>query len=148
MVKQYQTQPWLRHYHWAKNRCKNPNNRRFTHYGGRGILFLLTTLEIKTLWFRDKAYEMKKPSIDREDNNGNYEFNNCRFLESTKNTAERNKRILSIRVHQYNLHGILLQTWFGVREIERQLKINQSNIIKCCKGKAKSAGGFRWTYAR
>jgi hypothetical protein len=54
-----------------KFRCENPNCERYKNYGGRGIKCLITKEEIKELWYRDKAYEMKKPSIDRIENNGN-----------------------------------------------------------------------------
>jgi hypothetical protein len=42
---------------------------------------LITEEELKELWFRNKAYLMKQPTIDRKDNNKNYTFENCQFLE-------------------------------------------------------------------
>lgn len=77
--------PWLKHLYKAKQRCVNPNATRYPCYGGRGIKFLLNKEEIKTLWFRDKAYLLIKPSIDRKNNDGHYEFSNCRFIEYSKN---------------------------------------------------------------
>ena len=38
------------------------------------------------MWFRDKAYLMKKPSIDRINSKGDYELSNCRFLELSENS--------------------------------------------------------------
>jgi hypothetical protein len=40
------------------------------------------------LWFRDKAYLMRHPSIDRIDSNGNYELNNCQFIEMKRNRVK------------------------------------------------------------
>lgn len=37
------------------------------------------------LWFRDKAYKMVKPSIDRKDANKNYTIDNCRYIELKEN---------------------------------------------------------------
>jgi len=73
--------PWYRVYDNARQRCTNPKTRSYKNYGGRGIKFFMTRKEIKKLWFRDKAYLLKVPSIDREDNDGNYEYSNCQFIE-------------------------------------------------------------------
>jgi len=85
----YQKHPWLNSYQSAKQRCTNIHNNRYYCYGGRGIKFLMAKEEFKKLWFRDKAYEMHKPSIDRIDNDGNYEYSNCRFIELTDNIKKR-----------------------------------------------------------
>ena len=34
----------------------------------------------------------------------------------------------------------------SIKEVERQLGYNQGNISKCCKGKHKTCGGFKWRY--
>lgn len=81
--------PWKRTLESIKQRCNNPNNEKYYRYGGRGIKCLITEQELKDLWFRDKAYLMKKPSIDRKDNNGNYEYGNCRYIELSENTKRR-----------------------------------------------------------
>lgn len=81
--------PWISHYKAAYQRCLNPKNKCYNSYGKRGIKFLITRNEVKRLWFRDKAFLQKKPSIDRIDNDGNYTFKNCRFIEQTKNLRGR-----------------------------------------------------------
>jgi hypothetical protein len=87
----FKNNPWCRHYDAARTRCTNPKSERYYRYGARGIEFKLTRQEVKELWFRDKAYEMKQASIDRINNDGNYEFNNCRFLELSENLSKSNK---------------------------------------------------------
>lgn len=72
--------PWLNRLVNAKARCKSTGN-----YGARGIKCLITAEEIKKLWFRDKAWLLNKPSIDRIDSNGNYTMENCRFIELDEN---------------------------------------------------------------
>lgn len=66
-------------------RCTNPKDRKFKHYGGRGIRCFLTLVEFEFLWHRDYAAAMKQPSIDRIDSDGHYTIENCRFIEMSKN---------------------------------------------------------------
>ncbi len=77
--------PWVSNYMAASNRCNNPKHKKYKYYGGRGIQLLMNIADFKKLWFRDKAYLMKEPSIDRKDSNGNYTLNNCRFVEKIDN---------------------------------------------------------------
>lgn len=80
--------PWIFTLTLIKQRCTNPKTIHWHRYGGRGIKCFLTIDRIKKLWFRDKAYLMKKPSIDRIDNNGNYCLKNCRFIEQRENSRK------------------------------------------------------------
>lgn len=80
-----------------KNRCKNPNSHAFSNYGGRGI-------EICDEWnsdfakFREWAestgYDPNAPkgkcTLDRIDNDGNYEPSNCRWVDMV--TQSNNRR--------------------------------------------------------
>ncbi len=77
--------PWRTRYSSAKQRCENPKVPEYYRYGGKGIKCLMTMEDFKYLWFRDKAYELKIPSIDRIDSNGHYELTNCRFIELSEN---------------------------------------------------------------
>ena len=78
--------PWEKHFKNAKQRCTNPNNTGFHRYGGRGIRFLLSMNDIEYLYVRDEACNMERPSIDRIDNDSDYVFMNCRFIEMVENS--------------------------------------------------------------
>ena len=47
---------------------------------------------------------------------------------------------------QYSKEGKFIAEYTSVREAERQTGCHHQNIIKCCKGKRKSTGGFIWKY--
>lgn len=47
---------------------------------------------------------------------------------------------------QFSKDGAFIKKWDSAWDVQRELGINQGNIIKCCKEKKKSAGGFIWRY--
>lgn len=82
--------PWIHRYSNAKNRCINPKYKSYPRYGGKGIKFLITMDELKYIWSRDKASLMRKPSLDRINNDGDYAIENCRFIELSENCTKGN----------------------------------------------------------
>lgn len=143
-IKQYKKRfPWKIVFQNINSRCNNSNNPNFKYYGGRGIKCLITEEELKELWFRDKAYEMKKPSIDRIDNDENYCYNNCQFIEQSKNSEKRNQEH-SIRVLQYDLEGNFIKEWESINEATRCLNIGIGDINRCINNKRKTSNGFIW----
>lgn len=68
-----------------RRRCEDKKSPFYKWYGGRGIKCLLKREDIEFLWNRDKADKLKRPSIDRIDNDGNYTLENCRFIELSEN---------------------------------------------------------------
>jgi hypothetical protein len=75
-----------------KCRCYNQKNKYYKYYGGRGIVNYLTEQDILFLLQRDHFELMKKPSIDRINNNGNYTLENCQIIELTENTRKMIRR--------------------------------------------------------
>ncbi len=49
-------------------------------------------------------------------------------------------------VIQYSLDWEFIKEWWSTREVERELWIHNWSISKCCRWKAKTAGGFIWKY--
>ena len=140
--------PWKKHYDHAKQRCTNPNHDRYSSYGGKGILFQLSLPEVKELYIRDNAKNMKLPSLDRINTYGNYTFDNCRFIEFDENNKRAKRKTGRTKIVQYSLDGRKIKEFNGGKEVERMLNINASNISQCLTGKQKTAGGFIWRYKK
>lgn len=77
-------------------RCCNPNKRDYKNYGGRGIAvcdeWLQDFMNFYN-WAINNGYE-KGLEIDRIDNNGNYEPNNCRWISHQDNCNNRRTNVL------------------------------------------------------
>lgn len=53
----------------------------------------------------------------------------------------------SIKVYQLDKKTEkILKMFYSIREAERKTGVNNRNICSCCKGRQKSAGGYRWKY--
>lgn len=64
---------------------------------------------------------------------------------SNKNKlAKDNKR--AKKVIQYNLDGIEIKKYDGIREASRLTNTNCGHIVSCCKKRLKSIGGYIWRY--
>lgn len=77
----------------VKSRCHNAKNPRFKHYGGRDISMCVDWHDINIFisWCLDNGWK-KGLQIDRIDNNGNYNPENCRFVTNHENNL--NTRLL------------------------------------------------------
>lgn len=76
-----------------KARCYNKKRERYKDWGGRGIIICdLWKKDFLTFynWCINNNYS-KGLQIDRIDNNGNYEPNNCRFVTPQINSLNRRK---------------------------------------------------------
>ena len=66
--------------------------------------------------------------------------------KASQKQKEIAKKINAIKVIQFDLQGNYIKEWDSASEAARQLNIDQSGIIKCCRNKLKTAGKYKWKY--
>lgn len=114
-------------------RCRYKSHISYKNYGGRGISVCNRWNKFEN--FRDDMYESylkhceefgeKDTSIDRIDNNGNYELSNCKWatIVEQRNNTRKNRLILC--------NGEYLST----RQISEKYNINHNTIrSRLCNG--------------
>lgn len=89
---------WTKEYKaWtaAKQRCENPNNRRYYRYGLRGIKMCDRWRDSFNNFLDDMGDKKPKTSLERLDLNGDYEPGNCIWAnaKTQMNNTSRNIRV-------------------------------------------------------
>ncbi len=93
-----------------RQRCLNPRNAHYTYYGGRGISVCDRWLNSFVSFLEDMGERPEGCSIDRVNNDGNYEKSNCRWATSTQQA--RNTR--QTRLITFDGHTRCLTEWADI----------------------------------
>ena len=116
-----------------KGRCYNPNNHKYHRYGGRGIIVCDRWKNSFINFYSDMGKKpFPKAQIDRIDNNGNYEPNNCHWVTPFENSINKSTTKLTMDIaneirYKYSLGDTShrkLASLYGVNKTHIQ------NIIK------------------
>lgn len=130
MLKEKQTKHGLRYhsiYKFWKSmiyRCTNPKYKKYKDYGGRGITVCDRWLDVRN--FIEDMYPTyeKGLSIDRINNNGNYELSNCRW--TTMAVQQINKRVL-MSTNKSGYRGVSFDKKF--KKFRVRININRKEIL-------------------
>lgn len=90
--------PEYRSWDHAVQRTTNPQNDSYSQYGARGITICKEWLESFTQFYEDMGPRPAGTSLDRINNDGNYEPSNCRW-------ATRLQQITNQRIRSNNTTG-------------------------------------------
>lgn len=108
-----------------RQRCNNPNNDRYEYYGGRGIKICERWNSFEN-FFADMGEITKGLTLERIDNDGNYEPSNCRL--ATHSEQGRNTRANKLSMEKVKEIRRLFFGGCSQRKIARQFNISHTMV--------------------
>lgn len=90
-----------------RRRCRNPKDKSYNNYGGRGIIICPQWSSFKIFLDDMGIAPSKNYSLDRINNNGNYEPNNCRWATQLQQALNRRSNVII----QHNGESKVLKEW-------------------------------------
>ena len=110
-------------YKHIKNRCYNIKDPRYSDWGGRGIIVCdewKDNFRNVKQWALNNGYN-DTLTIDRIDNNDNYEPNNCRWItQKIQNRNKRNTKYITI-----NNETKTLANWCEIYNIKYKIVLSR-----------------------
>ena len=121
----------LEYYAWQnmKRRCFNPNTKRYSDWGGRGITVCDRWLNFENFLADMGLKPTPKHSIDRIDNDGDYSAENCKWsTKAEQQNNQRTNRLITIEGKTRTIAQWTKEMGFGEFVIYSRLKAGWSEF--------------------
>lgn len=131
------------------------NNQKYGYNicsGGNGTpnhkVSKITRIKLSEAKKGKRAYEMTDEIRNKisEAIKGNKHWNYGKTISEEhkiKLTTSLNKKVI-----QYSLDNTIIKIWDGIRIAGKELNLDSSGLSKCCNGKYRSYGGFKWKHLK
>lgn len=133
-----------------KARCDNPNLKCYKNYGGRSITYdsrwkefeeFKNDMYMKYL-YASKQEKINNVTIERINVNGNYDKENCTFVDRIDQLKNTRSVIACIAISPKGEKLIIK----NVNEFSKNNNLNSTHVYECLKGKANHHKG--WTFKK
>ena len=123
---------------WAgmKQRCLNPNNEKYPIYGGRGITVCKEWINSFQQFYNDMGSRpSNNHSIDRINNDGNYEPSNCRWSNNTLQSRNRGYNKIKNKKQANKIRYLYASGSYTYQDLADEFKCSKSSIARIINNK-------------
>lgn len=132
--------PEIRRNYYSVQLYKNKKPKHFQIHRLVAIAFIENTNNLKYINHKDE---------NKLNNNvNNLEWCTASYNVNYGTAIKRAIEKKSIAICQYDKKGNYLNTYSSFMNAQRETGIFNNNIVKCCKGERKTAGGYIWKYKK
>jgi group I intron endonuclease len=127
------------------------DEKNCSKYLGSGKILKLAIKKYGRDNFKKKVLEVCKNRVELNKRE-KYWINKLDATNTGYNIAEGGTggktKLKTVPVYQYNKDGSFIREWDSASEVTKEINLDGSGIMKVCKGKLSSCGGFIWSYKK